>query len=75
MACSTAGKLHICKDEKSFVTNTVTGINISIICKCLKAAEIKESIRGEASAGEPRKWGSVGDQEIISSLMNKNVFQ
>lgn len=55
MACSTAGKLHICKDEKSFVTNTVTGVNISIICKCLKAAEIKESIRGEASAGEPRK--------------------
>lgn len=62
-------------DENSFVINTITGIYVTVICKCLKAVESKELIRDEALAGELTKLGSVGDQEIISSLMSKNIFQ
>lgn len=60
---------------KSAVINTVTGICVTIICKCLKAVESKELIREEALAGELTKLGSIGDQEIISSLTSKNIFQ
>lgn len=71
--------MHVrrCKslDEKCSIINAVTGIYISIICKCLKAVESKELIKEDVLAGEVIRLVSVGDQEMTSSLTSKNVFQ